>query len=269
MSRRILITFLLGFMLIYTGTCLAQTSDDAVAAIIRQKLGGTQITGGFSVGACRISSLTVIPELYKRREYRPIWVNAQSIEQLVRAIENTYQDGLDPEDYHLQEIRRQWSMTHTGTSLDPSLAASLDLLLTDALVLLANHSNCGKQDPLTYHPQWNLDRKIADTDPVAFIEHTIASPSLVQTINAWKIKPPVLLPPEGSTRGVSRNKGQRRLGSGAPRPCPEKRHDRPAGFIAAQAPGQNRCPAGTGHRPPYLRWARSGRQSSIFSTDTA
>jgi len=190
MSRRILITLLLGFILIPAGTCPAQTFDDTVAVIIKEKLGGPQITGGFSVGTCQISSLTVIPELYKRREYRPIWVNARSVEQLVHAIEETYKDGLDPEDYHLEEIRQQWSMTRSVKSLDPLLAASLDLILTDAFVRLANHSNCGKQDPLTYHPQWNLDRKIADTDPVVFIEQAIASRCLVQTFNAWKISHP-------------------------------------------------------------------------------
>ncbi len=181
---------MLGFMLLFAGTCLAQTFDDTIAVIIQQKLGGAQVTGGFSVGTCQISSLTVIPELYKRREYRPIWVDANSVEELIRAIEETYKDGLDPQDYHLQEIRQQWSMTRTGNSPDPSLSASLDLLLTDAFVLLANHSTCGKQDPLTYHPQWNLDRKIDNTDPVAFIEQTIASRNLGQTINAWKVSHP-------------------------------------------------------------------------------
>ncbi len=190
MSRKFLITFLLGFMLMPAGICIAQTFDDSVAVIIKEKLGGAQVTGGFSVGTCQISSLTVIPEIYKRRGYRPVWVDANSVEQLIRAIEETYEDGLDPEDYHWQEIRQQWSMTHTGNSPDPSLSASLDLLLTDAFVLLANHSTCGKQDPLTYHPQWNLDRKIDNTDPVEFIEHAIASRSLVQTINEWKISHP-------------------------------------------------------------------------------
>lgn len=187
MSRKFLITFLLGFMFMPAPTCLAQTFDDSVAVIIKEKLGGAQVTGGISVGTCQISSITVIPEIYKRRGYRPIWVDANSVEQLIRAIEETYEDGLDPQDYHLQEVRQQWSMTRSGKPPDPSLTASLDLVLTDAFVLLANHSTCGKQDPLTYHPQWNLDRKIDNTDPVVFIEHAIASRSLVQTINEWKI----------------------------------------------------------------------------------
>jgi L,D-transpeptidase YcbB len=188
--RRILITFLLGFMLMPAGACLAQTFDDAVAVIIHEKLGETSIPGGLSVGTCQISSLRVIPELYKRREYHPIWVNSQSVLQLIHAIEETYEDGLDPQDYHLEEIRQQWSTTRTIKPPDPSLSASLDLLLTDAFVRLANHSNCGKEDPLTFHPQWNLDRKIADTDPVVFIEQAIASPSLEQTFNTWKISHP-------------------------------------------------------------------------------
>ena len=101
MSRKFLTTFLLGFMLMPAGICLAQTFDDSVAVIIKEKLGGAQVNGGISVGTCQISSLTVIPEIYKRRGYRPIWLDANSVEQLIRAIEETYEDGLDPQDYHL------------------------------------------------------------------------------------------------------------------------------------------------------------------------
>jgi len=185
-----LIIFLLGVVLMPAGTCLARTFDDAVAVIIHQKLGGAKIAGRLNVGTCQISSLSVIPALYNRRQYHPIWVNAGSVEQLIRAIEEMYRDGLDPEDYHLDEIRQQWSVVCSAKAPDPSLAASLDLLLTDAFIRLANHSNCGKQDPLTYHPQWNLDRKISDTDPVVFIEQAIASPSLEETFNTWKISHP-------------------------------------------------------------------------------
>ncbi|MGD0819166.1 MAG: L,D-transpeptidase family protein [Desulfomonilia bacterium] len=188
MSLRILIALLLVFMLMPAGTGRAQPPDDAVAGIIREKLGGAPVAGGLSVGTCQISSLKVMPELYERRGYRPIWVKPQAIDDLIHVIEETYEDGLDPQDYHLDEIRQ--AMIDAGKSTDPLLAASRDLLLTDAFIRLANHSNCGKEDPVSHHPQWNLDRKIDDADPVLFIEKAIESPSIMQTIDKWKIRHP-------------------------------------------------------------------------------
>jgi murein L,D-transpeptidase YcbB/YkuD len=190
MWKRILFILLSCFMLVPAGTGRAQSQDDIIAGIIRQKLGEAPITIGLSVGTCQISSLSVLPELYKRRGYRPIWVYRQAIEQLIDAIEETYQDGLDPNDYYRDEIRHLQEMIGTETSPDPALAASLDLLLTDAFIRLANHSNCGKEDPLTFHPQWNLDRKIDDADPVVFIEKGIGSSSIALTVNEWKIRHP-------------------------------------------------------------------------------
>jgi len=190
MQRRFLFTLMLCLMLAPVCARGAQSSGDMVAEEIRERIEGGGITGGLSEGTCQVSSLRVLPEIYKRRGYRPIWVKAQSVEQLLEAIQEIYHDGLDPKDYHLEEIRSLLAQTDTTASSDPSLAASRDLLLTDAFILLANHSACGKEDPLTHHPQWNLDRKIDGSDPVMFIEKAIEAPSLMQAIDAWKTRHP-------------------------------------------------------------------------------
>lgn len=190
MSKKILFILLSCFMLVHSGTGRAQQEDDIVAGIIRQKLGEAPITIGLSVGTCQISSMSVLPELYKRRSYRAIWVDEQAAGQLIKAIEETYQDGLDPNDYYWDEIVHLKAMIGAGTPRDPALVASLDLLLTDAFIRLANHASCGKEDPLTFHPQWNLDRKIDDTAPVVFIEKALESPSITKTIDGWKIRHP-------------------------------------------------------------------------------
>jgi L,D-transpeptidase YcbB len=189
MLQKILVALLCFFLFLPADTSRAQSQNDIVAGMIQERLQDAPVSGGLSVGTCQVSSLRVLPELYKRRGYRPIWVNAQSMEQLVHAIEETYEDGLDPQDYHLEEIRQQ-AMGREGPSPDPALAAARDLLLTDAFIRLANHSNCGKEDPISHHPQWNLDRKIGGTDPVAFIEKAIEEPSITQTVNSWKIRHP-------------------------------------------------------------------------------
>lgn len=181
---------MLCLLLMPAGIGMAQSFDDTVAGLIRERLEGAVLTSELSVGSCRISSLSVIPELYRRRDYRAAWGNIQAVEQLTRAIEETYDDGLDPNDYHADEIRQIQALERSGKSPDPMLAASRDIILTDALVRLAFHTSCGKEDPVTHHPQWNLAMKIGDTDPVELIEKAIQSDSLARTIGSWRISHP-------------------------------------------------------------------------------
>ena len=47
---------------------------------------------------CPISSVILLPELYKKYNYQPIWTNPDSVRQLVDAIEDSYHDGLTPEE---------------------------------------------------------------------------------------------------------------------------------------------------------------------------
>ena len=188
MPSRPLLILLLCLLIVPHGTGLAQ--DDPAAEIIHKKFEGIKIKGRINVGTCQLSSLYIMPELYKRRAYRPIWVKPQAVGELVAAIKETYRDGLDPADYHLEEIERMLTAQPGAQSPDPAVVASRDLILTDAFIRLANHSTCGKEDPLTFHPQWNLDRTVAGSDVVTYIEKGIEAPSIVQVVNDWKIHHP-------------------------------------------------------------------------------
>lgn len=190
MSRLISTFILLCILFVPAATCYCLTYDDTVARIIREKLGNPPFSNGLYVGSCQISSLKVLPEVYRRREYLPVWTNADSVQNLMDAIQNSYQEGLDPNDYHINDINNLQKNIRSSISPDPSLTASLDILLTDAFIRLANHTNCGKEDPASSHPQWNLERKIDDIDPVEFIENALESQSLEQAINTWKINHP-------------------------------------------------------------------------------
>ena len=181
---------LLCLLLWPAGAGLSQSFEDVVTGIIRDKLERTPVLMELSVGGCRVSSLNVIPEFYKRRDYKPVWTREETVGQLTRAIKETYLEGLDPDDYHLNDIERLNAMIRSGTMNDPKLAAALDLLLTDAFIRLTYHSICGKEDPVTFHPQWNLTTEIDDTDPVEFIENRITSQDIAQTIREMKIRHP-------------------------------------------------------------------------------
>jgi murein L,D-transpeptidase YcbB/YkuD len=111
--------FLLGFAIIPVSSGFSQTQDEIVARIIQEKLSAPLIEGGLRVGSCQISSLKVLPELYKRRDFHPIWVNSEYVEELMEAIQGTYEEGLNPNDYYLHEIRRLQKEILSGISPSP------------------------------------------------------------------------------------------------------------------------------------------------------
>jgi len=112
---------------------------------------------------CPISSVILLPELYKKYSYQPIWTNPGSVRQLIDAIKDSYHDGLTPEDYHLSLI--QQLQKALVAKPDPAKRAKLDVVLTDSLVRLGYHLLMGKVDPESLDRNWNMDRTLK-LDPI-------------------------------------------------------------------------------------------------------
>ncbi|NOR11330.1 MAG: hypothetical protein GQ541_07555, partial [Desulfovibrionaceae bacterium] len=61
--------------------------NDAVREEIKKRIGYLQSNGDLTVQNCPICSKTVIPALYERFDYNPVWVNKKSVDQLILALE--------------------------------------------------------------------------------------------------------------------------------------------------------------------------------------
>ncbi len=103
-----------------------------------------------------MAAATVVPALYDRHDYAPVWSNPLSVHQLVQAIARCDADGLNPADYHLDTIRRLLERNQETGLSNPERTAYLDLLLTDALVRLGYHLAFGKVDPHTLDTDWSM-----------------------------------------------------------------------------------------------------------------
>jgi len=109
-----------------------------------------------------ICGLQVIPMFYQQRQYTPVWFGMDGLhptaKALVEAIRRSDQDGLDPSDYHLEAIDRLLEELSAGPfPPDESRAhqwADLDLMLTDALLLLGSHLSGGRINPESLHADW-------------------------------------------------------------------------------------------------------------------
>ena len=194
MTSRFFIILFVCFILqaLVVGHVYAQ--DDTEAKAIREKVEQIKLKHELKVGNSQISSFRVLPRLYQRRNFLPIWTDTIMKKDLIGAIEDTYREGLDPNDYHLEEIMRLSAKTSSSEGNTPQMFALLDILLTDGFLRLAYHSLFGKEDPLTHHPHWNLTGYRDNVDPVSFTElmvQAIESDSLKKTIESWKPQHPV------------------------------------------------------------------------------
>jgi murein L,D-transpeptidase YcbB/YkuD len=107
---------------------------------------------------------------YAQRDFAPAWSDLARLSQLVSALEDLVDDGLDPGDYHLQQLQttsRAESVTHEERDPMADSRACADLLATDAYLRALNDLSFGRLDPADVEPLWRFrstDDVIADRE---------------------------------------------------------------------------------------------------------
>jgi len=154
-SRSITVSLLL------CAVCLPMPGLGAAAPneALRERIDAIRYAPGSMVGTDRIFSTRVLPELYERREFAPLWSAPGAEAGLLEAIKAADQDGLDPADYHFTALTRP---------LAPGDAAraTRDILLTDAFLGLLYHLRKGKVDPVSLDPHWNYGGDLTVDDAI-------------------------------------------------------------------------------------------------------
>jgi len=100
---------------------------------------------------------------YMNRYYDPAWFIRNSLSNngfdLLNYIREVGQQGLQPNDYHLYLIESYFKKVLASTPADTTDIMKLDLLLTDAFLLLGSHLYYGKVDPEKEGANWKMQRK--------------------------------------------------------------------------------------------------------------
>ncbi|MBL8273711.1 MAG: L,D-transpeptidase family protein, partial [Xanthomonadales bacterium] len=98
----------------------------------------------------------IVARYFEAQQFRPQWRDPARLAQLVDAIIDLANDGLDPRDYHVEVLEAFRTELGAATMLADGEQAALELLATDALMLGLYHLYLGKVDPQKRSPQWNF-----------------------------------------------------------------------------------------------------------------
>jgi murein L,D-transpeptidase YcbB/YkuD len=137
---------------------------------LRNRLESSGLPLKVSIGNELIHTTRTLPQFYESRIYEPAWsANGEfgkQVKDLIKAIQIVAQEGLIKEDYHLsklleivQEIEENRKQNRAS---NPRRWVDLDLLSTDAFLLLASHLFTGCVNPETIDPEWFANRRGVD-----------------------------------------------------------------------------------------------------------
>lgn len=118
-----------------------------------------------SIGREPVYASAYLLDLYRKNQFNPLWGDQDNIAQLMGAIVASAEEGLTPDDYHLN------ALTHYANELneqESTLAKRVeyDVLLSDAMVLLGQHKRYGKVDPAKVEEKQNLAATTPRLSPI-------------------------------------------------------------------------------------------------------
>lgn len=146
----------------------------AVSGQIKSKLDELSVIPGTRIGGEKFHNIEYVTNLYHRSDYQPLWTSYHFTEDAIMALLGSYDDGLIPLDYHLEAIlviRNHLTLDTIVTEDKIRQAAGLELLITDGIILYADHLLYGKIDPVTLNPTWNFGYSpIPEITPYTFRE---------------------------------------------------------------------------------------------------
>lgn len=154
---------------------------------------------------------TLLPMFYMNRLYAPAWISPEPNDwvsrkssiwskrtaegyagkkiispkgyELIGYLRKVGEHGLQPTDFHLALIEKYVSRIQSMIPLPSEDIMKLEILLTDAFMLLGSQLHYGKVDPEKEGADWQIERKEAELRLDEKLENALANNDLANTLN--------------------------------------------------------------------------------------
>lgn len=149
-----------------------RTYSDRIGKSTSTKLDGNKITGN-----------DVIVKLYREVNYELVWDLDSNRKDLISILEDSYYDGLNPKDYHIDFIKEYDIELEGENQLECKRVALADIIMTDALLTYSFHMIQGKVNPTQLDPNWNYSQRPLPDSAELRIWYRLQTQSLKEGVN--------------------------------------------------------------------------------------
>jgi len=171
----------------------AHADDAANSEALRIEIEKLRETGQLLIGGADIATGNALANFYERRNFSPTWTNPDQVGELLELVRASRDDGLEPDDYHAEQIEYVYRAMSRGDTPTPRQVAALELLFSDSLLRLGFHKLFGRVDPSSLDPRWNFNSRPIGPDPLQTLQHAIDSPSLTDFADKLFARGPLYL----------------------------------------------------------------------------
>jgi murein L,D-transpeptidase YcbB/YkuD len=149
---------LISFLLISSLSVYSLSAQElSVEEIFEQKIQDEASQNGISVDGVELFSQVELPQFYTYRGFELAWRDKVNKNDLIESLESSFDEGLDPADYHLEKIKELMGKSKKNKLSNDELV-DLDLLLSDALILYGSHLLEGKLEQSQLRKNWDVEK---------------------------------------------------------------------------------------------------------------
>ena len=159
--------------------------DKTVEQILESRVLSEEGRNVVAVNGTELFSQEELPQFYSNRDFEPAWNNSKNKKDLIESLESSFDEGLNPNDYHLKSIKRLSDKSQKG-KLSHEEKADLDLLMTDALILYASHLLEGKLEQSDLRKTWDVERNEGPSNPDSLLTATLHNKRIKVVLEEYK-----------------------------------------------------------------------------------
>lgn len=172
------------FLFLVSYTTL-QAQEPTIEEVMESKILPEDSQGAVVVKGIELFSQTELPRFYSNRGFEPAWTNHKNKMDLIESIESASDEGLDPQDYHLENIKNLMEKSKKS-KLSQTELVEIDLLMTDALILYASHLLEGKLEQSDLRKKWDVERNIGPSNPDSLLTATLHNRNIKVILEEFK-----------------------------------------------------------------------------------
>ncbi len=106
--------FYLVLFLILVSNATLSAQEPTIEALMESKVLPEDPQEAVIVDGIELFSQTELPKFYTNRDFELAWNSTKNKKDLIESLESSFDEGLDPQDYHLEKIKNLLEKSKKG-----------------------------------------------------------------------------------------------------------------------------------------------------------